>query len=116
MENQQIPASDPVPVSNDSLMPHQEPQGQNSLPAQARLPDGQASQIIQPSVIPQAPIEVRDFVTVSKSDLGVITEPKSKKWPVVVIVMAALIGLFILYEYMVYRSLPRLENPESGLQ
>jgi hypothetical protein len=81
-----------IPVSNDSLMPHQEPHNGNS-------------QVIQPSVISQAPVEVRDFITVSKSDFGVIAEPKSKKLPVVVLVLAGLIGLFVLYEYVVYRSL-----------
>ena len=82
----------PVLVSNESLMPHSEPHNQDS-------------QIIQPATIPEAPQEVRDFISIPKADLGVIAEPKSKKWPVVVIVAAVLIGLFILYEYVVYRSL-----------
>ncbi|MDP3710686.1 MAG: hypothetical protein Q8R29_03110 [bacterium] len=99
MEQNQTQPSSPVSVSNDSLMPHQEPHNGNSLPT------GQAGQVIQPSVISQAPVEVRDFITVSKSDFGVIAEPKSKKLPVVVLVLAGLIGLFILYEYMLYRSL-----------
>ena len=105
MEQDQAQPSSPVSVSNDSLMPHQEPHNGNS-------------QVIQPSVISQAPVEARDFITVSKSDFGVVAEPKSKKWLVVVLALAGLIGLFILYEYMLYRSLgtPRLENPESGLQ
>lgn len=98
----------PVPVSNDSLMPHQESHNGDSQIIQPAYEEGRGSPSMagRPSVIPQAPTaEVRDVISISKSDLGVIAEPKSKKWPVVVLVAAGLIGLFILYEYMVYRSL-----------
>lgn len=85
--------NNPLPVSNDSLMPH------------ADNPGNQDSHIIQPAAIAPAQTETRDFLTVSKSDFGVITDPKSRKWLMVLLVIAGLIGVFILYEYILYRSL-----------